>query len=97
MKKSDTVENLSLYHHNLCPYCAKVKGAVKLLSLGELTPEYRNIRKHESFRKELVKGGGKQQVPALKVETASGQSHWLYESDMIIEYLYRLNNHRKSA
>ena len=97
MKNPNAIEYVSLYHHNLCPYCAKVKGAMKFMELQELTPELRNIRKKEQFRRELVKGGGKQQVPALKVEFASGDSHWLYESDMIIDFLSRLNSQKKSA
>ena len=97
MQNPNPIEHVSLYHHNLCPYCAKVKGAMKFMALDELTPELRNIRKAEQFRRELIREGGKQQVPALRVKFASGETHWLYESDMIIDFLSRLNRHKKSA
>ena len=36
---------------------------------------------------ELVRGGGKTQVPCLRIETVDGQVEWMYESDDIIRYL----------
>lgn len=35
----------------------------------------------------LMAGGGKTQVPCLRVETEDGQVQWMYESDDIIQYL----------
>ena len=97
MKQQNTITNLSLYHHDLCPYCAKVKRAIKTFDLGSLEPVLRNIKKHEQHRLELVNKGGKQQVPALKIEFDSGQAHWLYESDLIIDFLSRFDQVKKSA
>ena len=37
---------------------------------------------------ELLKGGGKGQVPCLRIES-EGQVEWMYESDEIINYLSR--------
>ena len=49
----------------------------------------RDILRDETAYRELVMGGGSQQVPCLRIESAEGE-RWLYESADIIEYL-RLN------
>jgi glutathione S-transferase len=36
---------------------------------------------------ELIAGGGKMQVPCLRVENVDGDTRWLYESSEIIHYL----------
>lgn len=38
-------------------------------------------------RMELVQGGGKGQVPCLRIETEQGEVRWMYESDDIIKYI----------
>jgi glutathione S-transferase len=38
-------------------------------------------------RAELIAGGGKGQVPCLRIETDDGNVRWLYESADIIAYL----------
>lgn len=38
-------------------------------------------------RDALISGGGKTQVPCLRIETENGQVEWMYESDDIIRYL----------
>ena len=35
----------------------------------------------------LMQGGGKTQVPCLRIEQANGEVQWMYESDDIIAYL----------
>lgn len=35
----------------------------------------------------LMQGGGKTQVPCLRIEQADGNVEWMYESNDIIEYL----------
>ena len=35
----------------------------------------------------LMQGGGKTQVPCLRIEQADGSVEWMYESNDIIEYL----------
>jgi glutathione S-transferase len=35
----------------------------------------------------LMAGGGKTQVPCLRIEHANGDVEWMYESDDIIRYL----------
>ena len=36
---------------------------------------------------DLIAGGGKSQVPCLRIETGSGDVRWLYESIDIVRYL----------
>lgn len=36
---------------------------------------------------DLITGGGKSQVPCLRIETGSGDVRWLYESIDIVRYL----------
>lgn len=35
----------------------------------------------------LMQGGGKTQVPCLRIEQSDGQVEWMYESNDIIQYL----------
>lgn len=35
----------------------------------------------------LKQGGGKTQVPCLRIEDQAGEVQWMYESDEIIRYL----------
>ena len=37
----------------------------------------------------LKQGGGKTQVPCLRIEDSAGNVQWMYESDDIIQYLKR--------
>lgn len=76
----------ALYHHRACPYCAKV---VSRLDLNKIGVELRDIRKDPIHAKALIKGGGKQQVPCLRIALEGGDAQWLYESDEIIRYLSR--------
>lgn len=48
--------------------------------------EYRNVKQHDEYRRELMQGGGKVQVPCLRIDR-DGETEWMYESDDIIEYL----------
>lgn len=36
---------------------------------------------------DLITGGGKNQVPCLRIETGNGNVRWLYESIDIVRYL----------
>ena len=38
------------------------------------------------YQSELVAGGGKGQVPCLRIEKEDGQIQWMYESNDIIKY-----------
>ena len=75
---------LTLYQFHTCPYCVKVRRAVTRLALPI---ESRDIRADRAFREELVEGGGKGQVPCLRIEEDGGEVRWMYESFDIIRYL----------
>ena len=71
---------LKLYMFETCPYCRKVISEIE--SSGRTDIEFRDIRKNEDYRQELIRTGGKQQVPCLFIEGKP-----LYESDDIIAWL----------
>lgn len=76
--------SLSLYEYALCPFCVKVRRAIRRLGLNI---ERRDAKNNTLFRRELEQQGGKQQVPCLRIEEADGQISWLYESRDIVTYL----------
>mgnify|MGYP000040489195 CR=1 FL=1 len=80
------IKNLALYHYQSCPFCGMTREAIKYIDL-DIDIEQRDILKEPKFRKELVAGGGKKQVPCLKIEEENGATQWLYESRDIINYL----------
>jgi glutathione S-transferase len=73
-----------LYYSKYCYFCQKVSV---FLAGREHSVEMMNTSdpKHHL---ELLKGGGKGQVPCLRIES-QGQIEWMYESDAIINYLRR--------
>ncbi len=75
---------LSLYHFDSCPFCLRVRR--ELARLG-VEVELRNIHRDRSRYDELVRGGGKQQAPCLRIENDDGTAEWLYESSDIISRL----------
>ncbi len=77
-------QDLALYQFTTCPFCIKVRQEMRRLSLDI---ELRNTRNDEGHREALLMGGGKTQVPCLKITDANGNSRWLYESGDIIAYL----------
>jgi len=79
----NSTSHLSLYQLPACPFCVKVRRAMKR---GGLNIELKNINKDETFNKELIEQGGKRKVPCLKIVN-DNQSQWLYESSDINNYL----------
>ena len=47
----------------------------------------RNIHKNAEYKQQLEEGGGKVQVPCLRIEKEGEGVSWMYESDDIIRYL----------
>lgn len=76
--------DLVLYQYKACPFCVKVRRAMKRQGL---TIETRDVKRSDSAREELLNGGGDLQVPCLLVPAAEGSTQWIYESDAIIGYL----------
>lgn len=74
---------LSLYQLPSCPFCVKVRRAMK--RQGIQLP-LRNINQG-NYREELINQGGKRTVPCLRIEHEDKDPQWLYESKEIIKYL----------
>ena len=72
-----------LFYFASCPFC--IKARVQLSLLGIKLP-LRNIKTDPSNKALLVEGGGKKQVPCLRIEKVDGSVHWLYESSDIVSY-----------
>lgn len=70
--------NLVLYHFDGCPYCGKVKD---YLQKRNIKIPYKDTHADPKFKEELIKIGGKSQVPCLVID---GQA--LYESNDIIQW-----------
>ena len=89
---AELTKHLSLYHLPTCPFCVKVRRAMKREGI-ELP--LMNIKDNNyAVREELIRGGGKPTVPCLKITHTSGADaekkvEWLYESDDIIAYLQK--------
>jgi glutaredoxin len=76
--------SMALYQFRSCPFCIKVRREMKRLSLNI---ELRNAQHDDQHRADLKSGGGKPQVPCLKLTDEKGDVQWLYESDAIIQTL----------
>ena len=76
--------NYTLYQYLACPFCVKVRRALKRNSL---LVETRDAKRCETTKKELLEGGGKLKVPCLRIEGNDGSVSWLYQSSDIIHYL----------
>ena len=77
--------NLTLYHFQGCPYCAKVRD---FLHKEGITIPMKDTHQDAGANNELMKIGGKTQVPCLVVDGKA-----LYESMDIIEWFK--NNYKK--
>lgn len=75
--------NLALYQYEACPFCVKVRRAMKRHSLKV---EVRDAKRNETYKSELLEQGGKLKVPCLRIKE-NGETRWMYESSDIINYL----------
>jgi len=76
-------QELVLYEYFTCPFCFMTRRVIKQLGV-EI--ERRDILQDPDYRQELIQGGGKSQVPCLRINSGSTVT-WLYESADIIKYL----------
>jgi glutaredoxin len=79
-----STKHLSLYQLPACPFCVKVRRAIKR---DGLNIELRNINQNENYREELIREGGKRTVPCLKITDENEKVTWLYESKDVVNYL----------
>ena len=82
----EQTKSLSLYQFRSCPFCVKVRRAMKRQSL---TVKTLDAKRCAASRKALLQGGGKVKVPCLRIEDPKGGVTWMYESSDIVEYLKR--------
>lgn len=75
---------LALYQYKACPFCVKVRRAMKRQALNI---ETRDAKRCDVSREQLLQGGGRLKVPCLRIEDNEGAVSWLYESKAIISYL----------
>lgn len=78
-----SAKNLSLYQFNACPFCVKTRRALHRLNVPVALHDAKN---NEQDRQTLLTEGGKIKVPCLRIEE-DGQTTWMYESKVIIDYL----------
>src|SRR5262249_47573647 len=76
-------ELLVLYNMESSPYCRKVREALTELDLAYIC---KNAPRGSRAREQLLKAGSKVMAPFL-IDPNHGVK--LYESDQIVEYLYR--------
>ncbi|MCH3967911.1 MAG: glutaredoxin [Atopobiaceae bacterium] len=74
--------DLVLYKKDTCPYCRKV---MQFIAQNGITLKKRDILRDPEAADELVRVGGKKQVPCLFIDGKP-----MYESDDIIAYLKTL-------
>ncbi|MBU2864953.1 glutathione S-transferase N-terminal domain-containing protein [Reinekea forsetii] len=82
----EATKSLTLYQYKACPFCLKVRFAMKRQSLAI---ETKDAKRSELARAELLAGGGLLKVPCLKIVDNQGAETWMYESSDIISYLNR--------
>ncbi|MEH6469881.1 MAG: glutathione S-transferase N-terminal domain-containing protein [Halopseudomonas sp.] len=80
------IANYSLYQFAGCPFCIKVRRAMRRLNLPL---ELRDAGQGSPHRQELLEQGGRVKAPCLRIDKADGSSVWMYESNDIIAYLSR--------
>lgn len=78
-----STEGLSLYHYDSCPFCQRVRHALRQLGT-EI--ELRNIHSDPGRRAELIEATGRQTVPCLRIEE-DRKVRWMHESADIVRYL----------
>jgi len=77
--------HLSLYMFEGCPYCERVRVAIRDL---DLPIEERDIRAEPAHASTLIEALGRSTVPVLRVDEEGGATRWLPESSDIVRYLY---------
>ena len=76
--------SLTLYQYQACPFCVKVRRAMKRQGLKI---ETRDVKRNDAAREELLAGGGELKVPCLRIGEGERGAQWMYESKDIIGYL----------
>ncbi|NIL14920.1 glutathione S-transferase N-terminal domain-containing protein [Pseudomonas sp. AN3A02] len=76
-------KDLTLYQFHACPFCVKTRRTLHRLNVPVALKDAKN---NEQDRQTLLEQGGKIKVPCLRIEE-NGQTTWMYDSKVIIDYL----------
>ena len=76
-------KDLTLYQFHACPFCVKTRRTLHKLNVPVAL---RDAKNDVVARDALASGGGKVKVPCLRIEE-NGQTTWMYDSKVIIDYL----------
>ena len=82
-KVNTAAKGLTLYQFHACPFCVKTRRTLRRLNVPVAL---RDAKNNEQDRRALLEQGGKIKVPCLRIEE-NGQTTWMYESKVIIDYL----------
>lgn len=88
------IRSLSLYHFQSCPFSAVTR---RVIDETGLDVEQRDILLNPQHQSDLIAGGGKPQVPSLRIESYDGQIRWLYESADIIRFIRENAEHTEEV
>ena len=77
-------KQLALYHFEGCPYCQRVRDAMRRLGIQI---ELRDIRASSQHLEDLRTAMGRSTVPVLRIEEDGGKVRWMPESLDIVAYL----------
>lgn len=83
---ADKTASLSLYQLAACPFCVKVRRAMKR---NGMNIKLQDIKQPDHLQT-LISEGGKRTVPCLRITESDNKVIWLYESSAIINYLNKL-------
>lgn len=78
------LSGLTLYQYKACPFCVKVRRAMKRLGAQIETLD---AKRDATAAQQLVEGGGALKVPCLRIQHSEDEIEWLYESKSIIAYI----------
>ena len=82
-KLNDEIKDYKLYQYKACPFCVKVRHAMKKQNMRINLVD----AKHETHREDLLLQGGEVKVPCLRIKNENSDDTWLYESEEIIRFL----------
>ena len=80
---NEAAKGLTLYQFHACPFCVKTRRTLHRLNVPVALKDAKN---NEQDRQTLLTQGGKIKVPCLRIEE-NGQTTWMYDSKVIIDYL----------
>ena len=86
--------NMAIYEYRGCPFCMLTRRALYRLNIRI---ELRDALNNDEYKTELVEGGGKNQVPCLRIMHEDQKDTWMYESRDIINLLEEKYGRDKAA